>query len=394
MKRGFLSALLVVVVGCGPTGEELVKLAEQDFKDGNDEEAVAKIQKAADKKYPKGMLALGGLYLVGNKIEPDHEKGFALIREAAELKDPDSMFALSGCYKSGLGTKIDLHKAEYWKQQAVDAGSQAAISDLATEAFFAARKEWTSRRFDSKNRNRYVPSDLEKRYAKKALELFDKITEEKAQVGIWKVKAEMHLEGIGCDPSPSKAEKWYKKGVEAGDEQSMRVLGIEYCSGKRMRRNCDDGVALLKKAMKKKDRRCSTALGYAYLDPKWSHFDLNTGISYLEDAIELAKDEEGASNWEMYVEDELYTLGRIYAYEEESGANFDKGVEYLTLAAKHYHSEASNYLAVLYFNGDGVKQDMEKVWDYSSSGKSSKDARIKDASTRLYEVAKKLYFAQ
>ena len=116
-------------------------------------------------------------------------------------------------------------------------------------------------------------------------------------------------------------------------------------------------------------------------------------ISYLEDAIELAKDEEGVSNWEMYVEDELYTLGRIYAYEEESGANFDKGVEYLTLAAKHYHSEASYYLAVLYFNGDGVKQDMDKVWDYSSRGKSSKDSRIKDASTRLYEVAKKLSFA-
>ena len=69
MNQRFLCALLLIVVGCGPTGEELLKLAEQDFKDGNDEEAIVKIQKAADKKYPKGMLALGGLYLGGKKIE-------------------------------------------------------------------------------------------------------------------------------------------------------------------------------------------------------------------------------------------------------------------------------------------------------------------------------------
>ena len=28
MKRRFLSAVLLLVVGCGPTGEELMKLAE------------------------------------------------------------------------------------------------------------------------------------------------------------------------------------------------------------------------------------------------------------------------------------------------------------------------------------------------------------------------------
>lgn len=392
MKRRFLSAVLLLVVGCGPTGEELMKLAEQDVKDGNEEDAIAKIQKAADKKFPKAMIALGGLYLVGDKIEPDHEKGFSLIREAAEMKDPDGMFALAGCYKSGLGTKIDLQKAEYWKKQAVNAGSQAAIMDSATEAYLAARKEWVSRRFSSKG-NEFRPSESEKRYATKSLGLWEKITDEKAQLEIWHMKGEMYLEGIGCVPSPSKAEKWYKKCIEAGDERSMRILGYEYCSGRRMRKNCDEGVALLKKSKTRNDRRCASALGYAYLDPTWSQFDLKTGIQYLEDAIEMAKNEDDKSNWEILVEDELYVLGRIYTYEDESGADFEKGVEYLKLAAKHYHYEACYYLAVLYFNGDGVERDIGIAKEYAISGRHSKDLRIKDASDRLYEIANKLFYS-
>ncbi len=392
MRYLFICSLIVAMAGCGPSGEELVKSAEQDIKDKNFDEAIEKIQKAADKKFPKGMLMLGSMYIAGVKIEPDHEKGFSLIRQAAELKDPEGMFALAGCYKAGLGTKIDLQKSEYWNQQAIEAGCEAAIVASAIEAYRSARGEWSARRLGNENK-RYNPSDSEKRLAKKALSMFEKITDEKLQKDIWRTKGEMYLLGIGCTPSASKAEKWYKKGAEAGDEDSIHRLGIEYCSGEHLRKNYKDGIALLKRTMKKKDYQSCSALGHAYLDPEWDGFDLDKGIGCLEDAITCARYDSHSSQWESRVRDELYTLGRIYTLEEEAGTHFDKGIEYLTLSAEHYHPEACYYLAVLYYNGDGVEQDMEKVWHYTLTAKDSHDRRIKEAAERLFKIAKKLRFS-
>jgi TPR repeat protein len=83
---------------------------------------------------------------------------------------------------------------------------------------------------------------------------------------------------------------------------------------------------------------------------------------------------------------EMYTLGRIYAFENRSLGRFMRGVKLLERAAKKLVKEASYYLAVLYFNGDGVKRDLDKAAGYASDASLSGSSRIEDAAEELHRV--------
>jgi uncharacterized protein len=380
MKCGWSIALaiMLLLLGCGPSGEELVRAAKEDFKNDDKEAAVEKIFKAADKKYPRGMIIAGGLYIEGELVEPDAERGFALIQEAVEMGDPDAMFAIASCYEDGEGVKASPARAKYWRKQALEKGSPLAMYLEAARLISEAESSWFDRKLDARQSRKMKSRQEERTDIKMAFELLNKIVpyDEEMRQNILMQKANVYLKGLGGFRDSRKAVALYMECVDAGNVRAAKELGRAYCDGEELRRDYDKGVELLLKGGEKDLTTWDfETLGWAYLDPNWKGFDLQTGVHYLEKVIELAESDR-------FVDKELAVLGRIYAYEDPIGMNRDRGIDYLKRAANQLNGEASYYLAVLYFNGEYVEQDYNKA-SLSLSSSIGEEGRIGDAASRL-----------
>ncbi|MBP5168229.1 MAG: sel1 repeat family protein, partial [Oscillospiraceae bacterium] len=70
---------------------------------------------------------LGYLYMTGDMVPADPEKGLAYYRKAAELGNARSMMALGYAYLEGQGVEPDPGAALSWYEQAAVAGRADAV---------------------------------------------------------------------------------------------------------------------------------------------------------------------------------------------------------------------------------------------------------------------------
>ena len=347
------------------TSEDAEKLVEQGAKCIEERKisaGVEKFERAAALGNVKAMLSLARLYEEGRLIEPDSKKAFSLWKDAAERNSPKAMACLAGYYKKGVGTEIDEEKAKYWLNKAVEAGYAPVILLLARDKYLAARYE-------------------------EALSLLGLIKEgdecEFIEANI--LIGSIYMDGLGVEADPELGKSYYEKCIERNSMLAMRKLGIAYCKGKSLKRDYGKGVELIRKSLSgmAEDREICEILGYVYLDPEWTGFNLSDGIAYLEKAN---------AAYDFLTKDSLYMLGMIYAFEDRGLLRFDRGVEFLRRAAKKGVGDAAYYLAVLYFNGDGVEKSMYKAADYVGDALLSANIspRNREAAKRLGQTIKKI----
>ena len=75
------------------------------------------------------MLALGEMYL-GGELDGSITEGIAMIRQAAEEGDADAMYALGKMYIDGDSVPTDRDKGIMWLRHASDKGNMVATMAL------------------------------------------------------------------------------------------------------------------------------------------------------------------------------------------------------------------------------------------------------------------------
>ena len=395
---GVVVVLRMLFCGCGPSGDELFRQAQESAKNKDKELAVELVLKAADKGCLDAMVVAGGIYIHGEGVEPNKELGFSLIRKAAEAKHPDAMFALGKCYEEGTATAKDTDKARYWKELAFDNDSPIAMFDMAKRVYF----EIDLKRLRSSRGRTFSYSSQDKNSMAKAVKVFKRLVEEacftnKVDVPlVYCTLGDIYARGVAINQDTQTAIAYYEKAIDLRSEWAMRALGSIYCKGEICPKDYDKGVPLLQESLKMKngvgDYLILEQLGKTYVDQDWSSADLGKAKDYFERAIRQYDNSDKRDESDLMIRDSLYWLGRILMFEDEQYRDDAKGIKYLKRASEAHSDEAKYFLAAAYCDGIGVKKDLEKAYDLSGSAKYARDKTIAEEAKKLHDqIGKQLH---
>lgn len=149
------------------------------------------------------MYALAISYFYGKGTKKNYEKAFELWKQASIDGYSEAMFFLSLCYLAGHGTAVDLQKASYWEEKALEFNDPRAFYSKAVQNHV----------------NSYTKQDVELTfmYLKKA--------------GVYSLYplGYMYKHGLGVDINHSEAFKLFKESSDAGDPRAMNEM-LMYCA--------------------------------------------------------------------------------------------------------------------------------------------------------------------
>ncbi len=388
-----------LLVGCGPSGDELFRQAQEAAENKDKELSVELVLKAAEKGCFDAMIIAGGIYIHGEGVEPNKELGFSLIRKAAEAKHPDAMFVLGKCYENGTATDKDPDKARYWKNQAFEADSPLAMNAVAEKIYHEISYASITKRIRANDDNQVSYSGKEKESMALAVKVFKRLVEEdrftnKVDVAhIYQCLGEIYTKGMAVNQSTRAGISYYEKAIKLGSKMAMGDLGYIYCEGEVCEKDYDKGVPLLRKSLTgRNDVRVLGLLGKAYADPEWALSDLDTAKKYFTDAIYQHDNSDDDHKSDFEIKESLYWAGRILVFEDKKYRDEDRGIKYLKRAAKAGCNEASYFLAVAYCDGIGVEKDLVEAYSLVISAKFSRDKEIAAEAQKLYDqIRKKRY---
>ena len=135
MKKTLLLVILFITAlfGCSKTHDEYLSEARTLYKNKEYDKALSLYNKACEKGSLKGCMFLADVYKKGTVINTDnntslnyYKKSFLLANLYCQQNIKDACKTLSYLYENGLGTDIDLAKADNASSKACDLGDAAS----------------------------------------------------------------------------------------------------------------------------------------------------------------------------------------------------------------------------------------------------------------------------
>ncbi len=218
-------------------------IKKEDIPVSEDGKSLSQMEQAirlADKGNVNAQLALGYLYLYGNKdVTPDHDKAFEYYAKAAMQNDPVGLNNLGSLYYNGIGIKRNTAKAAVlFEKSAVQGNAEAAVNlgfilisgngvktdaELAMKMFkqAAAAKNPTAQFMVgyAQYRGKLQPLDYDK--AAKNIRAAANAKYDEAQY----ILALMYLNGLGLPQNYGNAVKNLKLAAAQGHVGAMLSLG-------------------------------------------------------------------------------------------------------------------------------------------------------------------------
>ncbi len=302
------------------------------FDNGESEEAMRWLTKAAEQNYAKAQIFLGDCFQYGEETEADEFKAFELYSKAAETGDVEAQFILGFCYQSGIGVTKNEAKAFELYLEATKMGSVGAQNNLAIcyENGIGTEKDEF-----------------------KAFELYLD-SAEKEEANAQANLGRCYENGIGTQRNEVKAFEWYEKAAEQGHSEAQNCLGLCYENGIGTQRN-------EVKAFEWYEKAAEQGLDVA---------QYNLGICY-ENGIGIERDEAKAFGWyekaaEQGFDVAQYNLGICYKNGIGTEKNEVKAFELFQNAAEQGLDVAQYNLGHCYENGIGTEKDETKAFEWWS----------------------------
>jgi hypothetical protein len=217
MKRkkiiNFLSVFVLglILVVCMGIGLPCVAGADNGSAETGERQAVtqdelfASLLDKADKGDSQAMLAVGALYEQGVGIPRNLTKALEWYEKAGKAGEAEGFFRTGLCYEVGMGTGIDMARAVEQFERAVSMGSSRAQHKLAALYFFG----------------RGVTKDEAKGLS---------LLQQAAEAGNGAAANELAgicLGGLfGVAKDPVKAREWLERSAEAGNHEGIKNLAV------------------------------------------------------------------------------------------------------------------------------------------------------------------------
>ncbi len=242
--------------------EGLLTLADLYIKgeglEKNNEKGIEYLKKALISKNSKENKALyfevGKLYLRGRITKRDTDKGIEYLKKASELGSLNAMIVMAKFYAE----KSDTFKESlYWYKRAAENGSMKAMLSL-SEIYFKGK-------LTKKNNSNA------KKWLEQAIKLYPCKTNDILYV------AKLFWKGAAGDNQKNKAEYWLTKATSSNitDSKNMVALSEALMEGYGGTIKIDDGISWLLKSTKLNNGKAARKLGQIYMYGKYNQ-DINT----------------------------------------------------------------------------------------------------------------------
>jgi TPR repeat protein len=224
----------------------------------NSGEAESWLRRAAVRGHLKAMTNLGSLLLEGPV--PDPAGAAMYLRQAAEGGDPDAQVLLGQMYCDGKGVPVDPKLALRWFKAAAEQASSVALERIGAlyaegagvDQDEAEAANWFRRAAESGNpvalfnlgvlEESKTPAERDLRLARHWYEQAAGLESGQACLRLGILSLSDGEEGL------SDGVRWFARGAELGDLDSMCNLGLLSVRGEAAPLDCTNGIELLERA--------------------------------------------------------------------------------------------------------------------------------------------------
>ncbi|VYU67695.1 sel1 repeat family protein [Clostridium tertium] len=280
-------------------------------------------------------LLTGELYYLGKNVDKDYNKAKEYFEKAAKEGNEHAESYLGLFYEKGYGGEKNMEKALYWYKKAALKGnifSQYSLGYIYYEGKDVEKNsQYSFKWYMEAAESGFAPAQYALSY--------------------------LYKNGEGCEKSNFKAYYWLEESADNDFEDSFYILGQSYLEGKEIELDYKKAYLYFSKGASKKDKNCLEGLGDMYYWGLYVKEDKKKAFEFYNESIV-----EG--NGGLY-----YKLGNLY---EESND--------IKMALMNYYKGCANgdlksvqRLGIMYYYGEGVREDKDKGFEYLSIAADSED---------------------
>ncbi len=285
------------------------------------------ITKSAQQENLEALQELAFLYLQGEGVQKNYIVAEKLLLQCAEKSYIPAMISLGDFYREGKNGKIDIAKAAYWYNKALNTNHVQAEYNL---ALLLLKKEWYANLdpislLAQAAKNSFVPAQLE--------------------------LAKIYHQGINAKRDDYLAFQWYSAAAESHDAQACYQVGLALTYGDfNQKKNIPLGIKYLIQSAQNGFYPAQYLIANLFIDGyplEISRFQI---LQYLTPAAE---------NGNVSAQIKLAKLLSNFSLPE-----YDKlAFLWLKKAAVYQNSEAMYLLAEFYLNGIGIETNYHKAFE-------------------------------
>jgi len=257
------------------------------------------MRQAAEQGNSEAQFLLGVSFYTNNRNDRDFQKAFSWFLKSANQDYPLAQSMVGRCYIGATGVTWDLEKGIAWLRKAVTtgdnnvAGTLQSVEKLQTQFLKAEQGDiealfWSG--LDSMGGSIF-PTDIPQ-----GIRLLTEAAE-KGHFGAKRHLADLYLSGklIGhseqlVEPDHVKALKWYISMALGGDVNMQYQIGFQLLMGITFEKNVNDGVLLLREAVRNGHIKASMIFAGVLLGSHGNdvpvELDTDLAIQLLEYAME------------------------------------------------------------------------------------------------------------
>lgn len=317
------------------------------------------------------LLEQGENYYFGRGVKRNNKTAYKYFLEAAKYKDEYAESYLGLFYDRGIGVTRNYEIAYQWYYKAAIKGnafSQYSLGVLYSDGN-GVMKDYT-----------------------KAFIWFQK-SAENDYVGAYYQLGRAYYNGLGVEKDVNKAFKWHKKAAENNFPASQYALSLMFKNGEGCEENAISAYYWIERAAENDYEDAYYVVGRSYLEGIYVDVDYKKAFYYLSKGYMSLDTNCIESLAEMYLKGlnvkkdtyaalELYNkaiefgdkslyfkVGKIYEEEgmiKQAIATYEEGNNQGNL-------KCTQRLGVMYYNGEGVKKNLEKAIEYMEVAAAKKE---------------------
>lgn len=363
-------------------GAESKYLAGISFeKEEKYREAFRWFLESANDGHIEAQIKIGDYYANGIFIKQDFQKSVLWYTRASTYGNNEALIKLANLYKEGLGTEKDLKLAFdlYYR-----ASSTSDDPDAFYQLALMAKHGWGTNK------------DLQSAFV-----WFKKASDAghiKAMVNV----GYCYANGIGVEKNPLLATEYYNNAARSNNPIAIFNLGVCYMEGFGVEKDLDRAINLFNRSAELEHSLSYTYLAKCY-ELKGSNEQLiidcyenayaqgSYKACYYLSLIYLEKEDHLRQiEWLLKGQNDIDCLRElgILCYEGEiAQLDYKKSFECFFKAADQGDVVSNYYLALMYFNGQGVKEDEERAMHHLEiASESNHKEAMYLLSTKLEEI--------
>lgn len=299
--------------------------------------------KAAEEGGTEAMLALGELFLKGEKVYASRDIALQWYQKAADAGSAEALFRMGGMYFEDGAYQDYVQARDFFTRSAAmgHEGAQAMLAQMDEQQLGLSEVEMTAEEIAAKAHSFYQMWDFAA-----ARQLY----EEALAAGSTDADAMNNLAYIydtgmdGAQPDYEKAAMWYARAAELGKRDAMYSLALLYYNGKGVKQDLSMALSLFEQSGELGFGMAMSNAAFMYHNGQGTEKNMEKAVYWYEQAVQAGRPEA------------MLELGVLYYNGDSVEQSYVMARRLFEQAAALGNAYAANNVAVMDNLGQGLEE--------------------------------------